>query len=406
MSDMTERIFHADARTTTFSARVLARRNGPDGVEVRLDRTAFYAASGGQPHDTGRLGASRVLDVYETDDGALWHRLDSDVADEVQGVIDWERRFDHMQQHSGQHILSQAFLQTSGAETVSFHLGAERVTIDLAATEPGSESLLRAEERANLIVQEDREIRTHWTTRADVHRFPLRKPPLVDGAIRVVEIDDFDWSACGGTHVARTGSVGLIKILGSERYKGGTRLEFVCGGRALRDYGWKHAALQDLAGRFSTLDREVPGLVVRMNDDNRDLRRRLRERAEADLDREAARLAAEAAPLPAGKVVRLVREVDDVEFLKGLASRLRRAPGVLALLGGRTPDGRAHLVLARADDLGADMNQTLRAVLALIQGRGGGRPEMAQGSGPKSDGLEAALDAALTAATDPRTGRA
>lgn len=403
---MTEKLFHQDPLQIEFQARVLERRRDAHGLEVCLDRTAFYATSGGQPHDTGRLGPARVEAVEEDEDGRIWHRVDVDVPDEVEGAIDRDRRFDHMQSHSGQHILSQAFVRGAAAETVSFHLGTESVTIDLNVAELAADQLVRVEADANALVQSNLEIRTHWTTAEQVHRFPLRKPPQVAGAIRIVEIDDYDWSACAGTHVARTGAVGVIKILSRERSKGGVRVEFVCGGRALRDYAWKHEALRTLAGRFSTLDREVPALVARLDEEGRELRRRLREFEEAALDREAAQLAEAASAGAPGRVVRLIRDVDSVESLKGLAVRLRRTPGLLALLGGRTPDGRAHLVLARADDLAADMNVTLRAVLPLIEGRGGGRPEMAQGAGPGIDGLDGALRAAEAAATDPATGRA
>lgn len=413
MTMATDKLFHRDAYLTSFEARLLDRRTSPAGTELRLDQTAFYATSGGQPHDTGRLGGARVVDVVE-EEGMVWHRLDAPLPvestsehppDRMEGVIDWERRFDHMQQHSGQHILSQALIRTSAAETVSFHLGPERVTIDLGVPDLAPADIERAEEHANRIVDDNLEIRTHWTTRDDLARFPLRKPPQVDGAIRIMEIDGFDWSACAGTHVSRSGGVGVIKILGRERYKGGVRVEFLCGARARRDYAWKHEALRLMAGRFSTLDREVEGQVARLAEEARELRRRLRDYEEAALDREAERLADAAEATSAGRLVRLVRDIDSLETLTGLAGRMRLRPGLLVLLAGRTPDGRGHLVLARAADLPHDMNQTLRAVLPLIEGRGGGRPEMAQGAGSTAAGLEAALAAASAALLDTPTGR-
>ena len=402
MSTVTEKLFHQDAALRRFEARVLqCRAVAPESAggavfEAALDRTAFYATSGGQPHDTGHLGAARVLEARD-DDGVIWHRLDRAVADGVAGEIDWPRRFDHMQQHTGQHLLSASFIETCGAETVSFHLGAERVTIDLDRPELTDAQVAAAEARANAIVQEDRPVLTHWTTRDDLARFPLRKPPQVEGRIRVVEVSGFDFSACGGTHVERTGAIGLIKILARERNKGGVRVEFLCGGRALADYAWKHAALQAMAGRFSTQEREVDAAVARLELEARDARRRLKELDEGRLDREAAELAAGALSAGAFRLVRERRAVEAPEELKGLAGRLRLTMGLVALLAGTTPDGRVHLVFARSDDVPGDMNSVLRAVLPLVAGRGGGRPEMAQGSGTAADRLDEALGQAVRA---------
>jgi alanyl-tRNA synthetase len=384
----TRRLFHEDAGITEFDATLLATRPSPDGAgrtEWLLDRTAFYATSGGQPHDTGLLGGRTVIDVTD-EGGLLWHRLEAGgdeprPGDAVAGAIDPVRRRDHTQQHTGQHVLSQAFLETCGAETVSFHLGPESVTIDLAREALTPDALRAAERRANEVVFEDRPIVLHWTTRDDIKRFPLRKPPVVEGPIRIVEVQGYDWSACGGTHVASTGRIGPIKILGAGSVKQGVRVDFRCGWRALDDYSWKHALVRDTAARFSTLDRQLGPAIERLEAEHQLVRRRLRELEEERLDREAAAILA-AANGSAGRVLQLERPGASLDELKGLATRLTAGAGVVALLSGAGPDGSAGLVFARAGDRPEDMGKVLKAALAAAGGKGGGRPEMAQGQAP------------------------
>jgi alanyl-tRNA synthetase len=391
VTQATRRLFHEDAALREFEAEVVAVRAADDGAPlVRLDRTAFYATSGGQPHDLGRLGDFAVVDV-SADGDDLWHRLVPSVAGSaapavgarLTGAIDWPRRFDHMQQHTGQHVLSRAFIEVARAETVSFHLGDETVTIDLSRGDLADSELARAEARANEVVVEDRPVRTHWTTREELHRFPLRKPPVVDGPIRIVEVADYDFSACGGTHVGATGQIGLIKLLGRERVKQGTRVSFLCGGRALRDYGWKHDLVRTTAGRFSTLDRKLGESIERLEEEAAGLRRRLKTYEEERLDRRADALAREAVLDEAGRrIVIAALDGDSMDELKGLSARLVGAPGVAAFLAASTPDGRTQLLFSRAADLSLDMGALLREVVGPRDGRGGGRAESAQGGLP------------------------
>jgi alanyl-tRNA synthetase len=403
----TRRLFHEDARLCEFEAEVLEVRPADgDGLLVRLDATAFYATSGGQPHDTGRLAGWPVVDVAAADDDALWHRLARPpagnptpaVGDRVTGILDWARRFDHMQQHTGQHVLSQAFVETARAETVSFHLGQDSVTIDLSRGDLADSELRRAEARANEVVVENRAIRTHWTTRDELHRFPLRKPPVVDGPIRIVEVADFDFSACGGTHVAATGEIGLIKLLGREKVKQGTRVSFLCGGRALADYAWKHDLVRTTAERFSTLDRKLGESIERLEEEAAQLRRRLKVYEEERLDREADALASRTALDEAGRrLLVVVRPGASMEELKGLSSRLVTRPGMAVFLAA-TENEKTQLLFARAADVSLDAGALLREVVTPRGGRGGGRPEAAQGGVPgtlRADELEAAIRALL-----------
>ena len=244
---MTERLYYREPSLRAFDATVVGVDRKDDRTLVRLDRTAFYPTSGGQPFDTGTIsvvgtseegGSAHVLDVFdetEEQESSVIHVVDGDqlrVGQQVHGDIDWTRRFDHMQQHTGQHVLSAAFDTLFKARTASFHMGADVSTIDLEANlTPGQ--IEAAEREANRVVWEDRTVAIRFVTGDEAALLPLRKPPKKSGTLRLIAVEAFDLSACGGTHVARTGEIGLIAIGGWERFKGGLRVEFLCGGRAL-----------------------------------------------------------------------------------------------------------------------------------------------------------------------------
>ena len=248
----TDRLYYADSYTRAFSARVVERVTVEARPAVVLDQTYFYPASGGQPCDTGRINGIPVVAVVIRDsDGALLHLLEAESpGEQAQGEVDWPRRFDHMQQHTGQHVLSQVFIRIAEAETVSFHLGADNVTIDLVASQLSPADLARAEDLANEIVQRHLEIRAWFPADDELNRLPLRREPRAQGPVRVVAIGNFDFTACGGTHVARTGEIGLIKILGAAKAGKDTRIEFLCGERARRDYHRKNALAAQLAAQW------------------------------------------------------------------------------------------------------------------------------------------------------------
>jgi len=235
---MTQKLYHEDAYQQEFWAQVLERIAVSNGLGLILDKTCFYPTSGGQPHDQGTLNGIPVSDVFEReDDGAVVHVVGGQVegsvlkkGETVHGQIDWEHRFDHMQQHTGQHILSQAFLQLLDAETVGFHLSAESSTIDVDKASLEVAQLDRVEELANAIVFADRRVRTYFVDQESVQDLALRKHPGVTGQIRIIEVEGFDLSPCGGTHVKAAGEVGPIAITKSERRGSETRVEFLCGG--------------------------------------------------------------------------------------------------------------------------------------------------------------------------------
>src|SRR3954451_23614472 len=271
----TERLSFADPYLTRFRARVIAREQRGQRPAVALDQSAFYPEGGGQPADTGTLNGIAVLDV-QVEDGVIWHMLKQPLeSDTVQGAIDWRRRFDHMQQHHGQHLLSAAFERLYGLRTVSFHLGAAASTIDLAATELMPTQATAAEDLTNQVIWEDRPILARFVTAEELAQLPLRKPPTVAGPVRIVSVPDFDHSACGGTHPRATGGVGMLHLRRWERRGDVIRIEFVCGGRALRDLRWKNAALGRLAGALGVGPEEVEAAVLRVRENEERARKRL-----------------------------------------------------------------------------------------------------------------------------------
>lgn len=382
---MTERLYYTDPALARFEAQVTHVAMMDGRYVVRLDRTAFYPTSGGQPFDTGRLGAVRVIEVLDDENGEVRHIVEGPLSagQPVEGLIDWGRRFDHMQQHTGQHILSAAFDTLLGARTESFHLGAGAATIDLSR-EVSPQEIARAEEDANRIVWDDRPVTIRFIDAAEAAALPLRKPPPRGGTLRLIDIEGFDLSACGGTHVTRTGAVGIIAISGWERFKGGTRVGFVCGGRALRSHGRLRDLVDDGARLLSVMQDEVPGGIERLQAETKDARRRIKDLQSKLAGHEADRLAASAS----GGVVVAALDGWDQNGLKSIAAALVARPGLIAaLLGAPAP---LAIVLARSADRPIDCGAVLKQVIAKYGGKGGGRPELAQGGGLDGDPLQIA----------------
>ena len=388
----TERLYYADSYLTHFSAQVLDRAERAGKPAVALDQSAFYPEGGGQPADTGTLGDVAVVDVQAAD-GVVWHTLAQPLeADVVQGQVDWQRRFDHMQQHHGQHLLSAAFERLHGLKTVSFHLGAASATIDLAASTLTSEQVAAAEDLTNQVIWEDRPVLARFVGAEELAQLPLRKPPQVSGPVRVVSVPDFDHSACGGTHPRSTGGVGLAHIRRWERRADVVRVEFLCGERAVRDLRWKNAALGRLAGLLSVGTDEVEVAVARVRDAEERARKRLEAVGEQLIGYEAQDLIAHAELVGIMRVVRQGYADRSLEDVRALA-RAISAGGCVALLGLRAE--KTQLIFARADGLDLDCGKLLRETLAQFGGRGGGQPALAQGGLPDATQLEAALDAAV-----------
>ncbi|MBI5956935.1 MAG: alanyl-tRNA editing protein [Chloroflexi bacterium] len=317
---MTERLFFEDAYCREFSAMVTGRTRVGKSPGVILDRTAFYPTSGGQPNDLGALNGIPVLDVVEGEGGEIVHLLAAEIeGSSVTGIIDWPRRFDHMQQHSGQHILSQCFERALNAATVSFHLGLDFSTIDVSLAAFTEEKAMEIETMANAVVFENRAIRAYFVDEARLPSLPLRKPPKVAGAIRIVEVEGFDFSPCGGTHCRAAGEIGLIKVRKWERRGDMFRIDFLCGNRALEDYRWKNSTLNSLAAALSVKDRELGETVSRLLAEGRESQRQLGYLKEKLLDYEAAELDSQALSLGGTRVVRQVFAERPSEEIRRLA---------------------------------------------------------------------------------------
>ncbi len=388
----TERLYFADPYIAHFTARVVARGERGGRPAVALDRSAFYPEGGGQPADVGTLNAIAVLDV-QVEGGIVWHTLAQALeADEVAGELDWARRFDHMQQHHGQHLLSAAFEQLDGFRTVSFHLGVMASTIDLATAALTAEQASAAEELANQVIWEDRPVLARFVTQEELAALPLRKPPVVEGRVRVVSVPDFDHSACGGTHPRATGGVGLLHIRRWERRGDVMRVEFVCGGRALHDLRWKNAALGRLAGSLSVGAQEIEAAVARLHEAEERSRKRLEALTGQLIGYEAQELVRGADLVGIVRVVRRVFEDRSLDEVRSLAKEIADG-GCLALLGLRAE--KAQLIFARAEGMTVDCGALLREALAPLGGRGGGQATLAQGGVPDATKIEAALEAAV-----------
>lgn len=381
---VTQRLYYDNPYLKSFSAQVVARGEIEGRPAVALDRTAFYPTGGGQSHDGGTLNGVAVLDVAEID-GQIWHVLAQALAgDQVLGALDWSRRWDHMQNHSGQHVLSQAFIQVAEAETVGWHLSPTSVTIDLDQAKLGEETLARAEKLANEVLAQNLAISARVVDEAELPALNLRKQPDVTGPLRLVEIAGYDRVACSGSHVAGTAEIGLIKIQRAERRGSETRIHFLCGGRALADYSRKHRLVRDLAGRFSRGEEELLEAVDKLQAEAQVARKALRAAQDALVDAEAERLWAVAQQQPAVRLVTGVYDGWEAEQVKRLALALRRWPGCfIALAAGDPP----QVTFTRSEDVQADAGQWLRQALEAVGGRGGGRNDYAQGRAPSAEAV-------------------
>ncbi|NGQ96241.1 alanyl-tRNA editing protein [Brevibacillus sp. SYP-B805] len=380
---MKDRLYYTDPYIQTFEANVIYQGSEEDGTPyIVLDRTAFYPTGGGQPCDTGTLNGIEVIQVEEVD-STVRHRLSRPFppgTTTAAGSIDWQRRFDHMQQHAGQHILSAAFAELFDAQTVGFHLGRERVTIDLAVEEVTEEMAVQAVELANRIVFENRPIIARFVDPVELARLPLRKPPAVTENIRIVTIEGFDYNPCGGTHPKQTGEIGPIQILDWERMKGNVRVAFICGGRTARELWHKHRVLKQLGRLLSSSEAELPDAVARLQLERKETERALQEANQKLLEAEARERMREAETIGGLRLAAVALAERPLPDMQKLAQRMVALdPTAIALLVSSGP--KTQLVFARGEAVSLPMNELLREALPLIDGKGGGNPAMAQGGG-------------------------
>jgi alanyl-tRNA synthetase len=396
---MTERLYYTDSFLYDFHAEIADVIPG-ERTAVVLDRTAFYPTSGGQVFDTGALSANgtalRVTEVAEDESGKILHYMEAPSpvlkqGQKVIGTIDPERRRDHMQQHSGQHVLSAAFIELFEMPTVSFHMGDETCTIDLAAKALSGDQIVRAEARANQVVFENRPVGVRFVSTDEARSLGLRKlPELQKDEMRLVEIKDFDLCACGGTHVTQTSQIGTVLIRKTEKVKQGIRVEFVCGDRALRIARRDYSTLTEAAGLFSANIYDVPQQIKKTLEEAKASQKRQHALLEEIAELRAAEFSAGARVVGRFKVVQQVFADRDLAFIKLLAQKLTRFPGMLVLLGSTaTP---AAVVFARSPDVEADVSALMKQAMSEVGGRGGGSKDSAQGGVPESTRVAPLLD--------------
>jgi alanyl-tRNA synthetase len=371
----TERLYYNDPYLLEFDASVLETRGSSERPSVVLDRTAFYPTSGGQPNDLGTINGVRVLDCVEEEaTGAVVHILERSLeTGPAHCLIDASRRADHMQQHSGQHVLSQAFVELFNWPTVSFHLGAVHCTIDLPAESVTREQAEQAEDLANRIIRENRGVAVRYIAKENIADAGLRKPTERIGEIRVIDIHGFDRSACGGTHVRTTGEIGGVLITGIERAKKQSRVQFICGDRIIRYGRQANRTLESISQTISAPPLETAGAVRGLWDENQQNRKRVEDLESQLMDYEAAQY-----PVDSGIAVGAFKD-RGIEKLKLLAAKVCSRPGIVALFADQSDQLR--VVFARSADSTVDVATVLKETLAKFGGRGGGRPNMAQGGG-------------------------
>uniref|UniRef100_Q028T4 Alanyl-tRNA synthetase n=1 Tax=Solibacter usitatus (strain Ellin6076) TaxID=234267 RepID=Q028T4_SOLUE len=385
---MTERLYYKNSYTSEFQARIVDR--SPDGQTVYLDRSAFYPTSGGQPFDLGSIAGIAVVEVVDEDD-RIAHRLAAPLTtgEEVTARIDWARRFDHMQQHSGQHLISAVFEELFGLRTVSFHLGAESATIDLEGGPVDPGTLPRAELRANQLIYENRPLDVRFEDAKEAQG--LRKASEREGMLRIVSIEGLDRSACGGTHVRATGEIGVILLRKVEKIRQAARVEFVCGGRAVKRARADFEALTKVSQVFSAALDEVPGMVAAQVEAAK-AGEKARRKVELELAAYQGKdLYQATAPGPDGmRRVTQRLERGNLEDLRAVAQNFTAQPMAVFLATLQDPPS---VLLAASADSGVDAGKVLKAALTAASGRGGGNARIAQGSVPDAGALQKVVQA-------------
>lgn len=372
---MTQRLYYTDSQRRTFEATVVNVESVDGRVYVTLDQTAFYPSSGGQPFDTGTLGGAAVVDVIDREDGTIAHVMSGALkpGEVVSGDVDWHRRFDHMQQHTGQHVLSAAFDRLFGVRTESFHMGQQSATIDLAREVTAAE-IARAEDDANRVVWEDRPVSVRFASADEAAAMGMRKESVRTGTLRLIDVQDYDLSACGGTHVERTGAIGVIAIGGWEKLRGGSRIEFLCGNRVVQRFRLWRDSLSAMQKHLSVAPIEMATSIERMQEDAKALQRTLRGFQEKLAAHEANALLAK------GNVIVEAIEGWDAQGIKAIAVAAATAnPQAVVVLF--TTAAPAQVVIARGANAAVDAGALLKQLAAKFGGKGGGKPDLAQGGG-------------------------
>ncbi|MFZ5966492.1 MAG: alanyl-tRNA editing protein [Bacillota bacterium] len=397
---MSNKLYYSNPYCKNFTANITDIHTKDGKHHIVLDQTAFYPEGGGQPCDLGLIDNLLVEYVYE-EENKIFHvtstlpQRQKDLYCEIQ----WERRFDHMQQHLGQHILSTAFEKLYQAETIGFHLGSENVTIDIDMKGITPEQINHVESLANQIIFKNVPVKQLYPTPDQLEKLPLRKPPKVNENIRIIEVDGFDFSPCGGTHPEHTGEVGIVKIKKWEKYKDGVRIEFLCGNRACLDYQWKNYAINRIANLLSIKDVNICESVEKLYDQTKSLKKEVSHLKDLLSDYEALDLYLQSQTFGDIRIIQKKYEGRDIAELRILAAKIVTNPKVIVLFGS-VMDDKAQLLFSRSDDILLPMNDLFKQVISIIEGKGGGNAVAAQGGGSNISDLDKALSTAHSIVTE------
>ncbi|SCX95686.1 alanyl-tRNA synthetase [Alkaliphilus peptidifermentans DSM 18978] len=397
VKQLTRKLFWEDPYLASFSTTIVSINDDVENAGsylVELAETAFYPEGGGQPWDEGQIGDANVTYVFEKND-KIYHRVDilPTKKEQVECKINWERRFDFMQQHLGQHILSSRFHKLFNARTIGFHLGKDTVTIDLLKDSFTVEEFQRVEEEANHIIHLNLPVFSLYPSDEELDSLPLRKAPKVEDNIRLVEVKNTDYSPCGGTHPSRTGEVGIIKIRKWEKMRGNVRVEFVCGLRAVMDSWGKYQQFNSITNLLSVGDTEAFEAVEKIHADNKRMNKQLNQLKKSLLEYQIKDYYSSADKIKDYSLVVKVFDNVDMKYLQQVASLLNQYPKTIALLAAR--NDKAQVVFTRSKELKIDINQLFKEVISLIDGKGGGSEVTAQGGGSNISNLEGLMDAAV-----------
>ncbi|MEK3990739.1 alanyl-tRNA editing protein [Robertmurraya sp. FSL R5-0851] len=374
---MTNKLYYENVYQSTFVATVTKSEED----YIVLSETAFYPTGGGQPCDTGTINGKIVSNVEEVN-GEIRHYINDSipVGSKVEGIIDWERRFDHMQQHAGQHILTAAFVELYGYETTSFHLGSEKVTIDLNVENISSQELEKVEQLTNQIILEQRKIETVWVSKEEVNQYPLRKTLSVEENIRLVIIPEFDYNGCGGTHPQNTGEVQALSILGTERQKKKTRIEFVCGHRVRKQIHDKTTVISKLTSLLHAPQNELETNAIRLIDRNKTLEKEIKSLQDTIFQYEALELLKDTIKVGNHRVVQTTFKDKGLQELQTIARYVLANDPEVNVLFVSEINGKLQFVCQR-EQAAINMKYLAQSILPVINGKGGGNEKKAQGGG-------------------------
>jgi alanyl-tRNA synthetase len=385
---MSRKLYLDNPYQKEFEAKVIDKMIIESKVGIILDQTCFYPEGGGQPSDRGKINERKVLKVLEIDDKIV-HLIEEDFSEKkIKGEIDWGVRFDHMQQHTGQHILSQSFVKLLSAHTLSFHIGESESTIDVNLNKVEREDIDRVELLANEIVYQNRDIETYFIRKEEINKFELRKAPPQKEKIRIVEIKNFDFSACGGTHCRKTGEVGVIKIKKWEKIRGNLRFYFVCGRRALSDYSQKNYIINQLISEFSVNEQEIIQAVEKLRGEVKNQKKKISKLQEKLISYEAKEMIQKAKE----KIIKVIFKEREIDEIKYLALNIIKQGDFIVILG--LEKEKAHLFLGRSEKIPIDLRKIINIIAPIIEGKGGGRPDYVEIGGVKKENLERAMNEA------------